>query len=210
MKDNISFIYAPYIYFESYKNSLGNVRKHYPTADIFIYMDSFRDDIEKYRKISDEHNCKFTIRESHIFYTNRTDSIEINEPKMIEVCYRLTHASENTSAEWMMILEDDVVVKRPIQKWPNADVGTCRAYFRPGGGSIFKREIFLNCIKNTNIQSIIRNVPEANWAADVVLENIFRINDAKFEEWIELAEPEYRDNTDHAIYHGYKDLYKLG
>jgi hypothetical protein len=209
MKDNISFIYAPYIYFESYKNSLSNVRKHYPTADIFIYIDSFRDDIEKYRKISDEHNCKFIIRESHIFYTNRTDSIEINEPKMIEVCYRLTHASENTSAEWMLILEDDVLVKRPIQKWPNTDVGTSREYFRPGGGSIFKREVFLDSIKKVDISYMVKNIPDASWAADVLLEHIFRNNNVEHERWIELAEPGYYDDTDHAIYHGYKDLHKL-
>lgn len=210
MKNNISFIYSPYIYFESYKNTLNNVRIHYPTADIFIYIDSFRDDIEKYRKISEEHNCKFIVRDDHIFYTHRTDSIDINEPKMLEACNRMLHACENTTAEWILILEDDVVVKREIQIWPTADVGTCRDYFRPGGGSIFKREVYLNSFKKANIENIIRNVKDANWAVDVLLQNILKNNDATFEEWIELAEPECRDTKPHAIYHGYKDLYKLG
>jgi hypothetical protein len=210
MKNNISFIYSPYIYFESYKNVLNNVRIHYPTADIFIYMDSFRDDIEKYRKISDEHNCKFIVRDNHIFYTHRTDSIDINQPKMLEACNRMLHACENTTTEWILILEDDVLVKREIQTWPKADIGTCRNYFRPGGGSIFNKDVFLDSLKNIDISNIMKRVPNANWAADVVLENIFKNNNAKFEEWIELAEPGYRDDTDHAIYHGYKDLHKLG
>lgn len=33
---------------------------------------------------------------------------------------------------------------------------------------------------------------------------------ATFEEWSELAEPGCRDHTDHAVYHGYKELHKLG
>ena len=46
MENTITFNYMPYIYFESYKNVLNNVREYYPTADIFIYIDSFRVDIE--------------------------------------------------------------------------------------------------------------------------------------------------------------------
>ena len=210
MEHTISFIYSPYIYFESYKNVLNNVRQHYPTADIFIYFDSFRDDIEKYKKIAVEYNSKFIISEKHIFYTNREDSIETNTPKLLEVFDRMKHACETSDSNWVLILEDDVLIKRPIEYWPNGDVGTCRNYFRPGGGSIFNRNKFLQSLKTANINNIIRNVQDAHWAADVVLENVFKSNNAKFEEWIELAEPDHRDNLDHAVYHGYKDLYKLG
>jgi hypothetical protein len=41
-------------------------------------------------------------------------------------------------------------------------------------------------------------------------ERIFKDANVSNEKWIELAEPGYRDDTDHAIYHGYKDLHKLG
>jgi hypothetical protein len=44
----------------------------------------------------------------------------------------------------------------------------------------------------------------------VLLETIFKKNGATFEEWDELAEPNCRDNEDHAVYHGYKELHKLG
>lgn len=210
MENTITFNYMPYTYFESYKNVLNNVRKYYPTSDIFIYFDSFRDDIEKYKKISDEYNCKFIIRDTHVFYTNREDSIETNTPKLVEVFDRIKYTCETTDSKWILILEDDVLIKRPINKFPNADVGTCREYFRPGGGSIFNRNTFLESLKNANINNIIQTVQNAHWAADVVLENIFRNNKAKFEEWVELAEPSHRDNISHAVYHGYKDLNKLG
>ena len=210
MENTITFNYMPYIYFESYKNVLNNVRQHYPSADIFIYFDSFRDDIEKYKKIADEHNCKFIIRDTHVFYTNREDSIEINTPKLVEVFDRIKYTCETTDSKWILILEDDVLIKRPIEYWPTSDVGTCRYYFRPGGGSIFNRNTFLESLENADINNIIQNVPNARWAADVLLENIFKRNGATFEEWIELAEPSHRDDVSHAIYHGYKDLNKLG
>lgn len=210
MENTITFNYMPYVYFESYKNVLNNVREHYPTADIFIYMDSFRDDIEKYRKISDEHNCKFIVRDKHIFYTNREDSLEINKPKLIEVFDRIKYTCETTDSEWLMILEDDVLIKKPIEDWPKADVGTCRDYCRPGGGSVFKRNTFLNSLAVADVIDIITTTPDANWAADVVLEKIFLRNGATFEEWKELAEPNHRDTQPHSVYHGYKDLYKLG
>jgi len=200
----------PYIYFESYKNTLNTVRKYYPTSDIFIYFDSFRDDIEKYREVANEYDCKFIIKETHVFYTDRNDTIQTNLPKLIEVFNRIKNTCENTQAEWILILEDDVVVKRKIETYPISDVGTCRSYFRPGGGSIFKRKAFLDAFKNNDIKNIIEIIPNAYWAADVILENMFIINNNTFEEWLELAEPNYRDNDNHAIFHGYKELYKLG
>lgn len=208
--NKITFIYHPYIYFESYKNVLSNVRKHYPTADVFIYFDSFREDVEKYRDVANEYGCKFNIREEKMFYINKEDSIEVNTSKLTEWLNRIKYTCENSDAEWILQLEDDVVVKREIKQFPLMDVGTCRDYLRPGGGSIFKKEKFLNSIKKVNVSELIKTIPDASWAGDWLLQNIFIINDVTFEEWVELAEPEYRDDTDHAIYHGYKDLHKLG
>lgn len=210
MINKVAFIYNPYTYFESYKNVLNNLRKHYPNSDVFIYFDSFRDDIQKYSDVAYEHNCVFNVRKQKMFYIHREDSIEINEPKLIEWLDRITDICENTSADWILHLEDDVVVKREIKHFPSADVGTNREYFRAGGGAIFKREVFLDSIKKVNVSNLIKTIPDACWAGDLLLEHIFRSNSVKYEKWIELAEPGYYDNTDHAIYHGYKDLHKLG
>ena len=210
MTNKIAFIYNPYIYFESYKNVLNNLRKHYPNSDVFIYFDSFRDDIQKYSDVAYEHNCIFNIRQEKMFYIHKEDSIEINESKVIEWLNRLKNICENTDADWILHLEDDVIIKREIKHFPTADVGTCREYFRPGGGAIFKRESFLDSIKKVDVPQLIRTIPDASWAGDLLLENIFRNNDIQFEKWIELAEPGYCDDRDHAVYHGYKELHKLG
>lgn len=210
MENTIAFIYNPYTYFESYKNVLHNVRKHYEDSDIFIYMDSFRNDLQKYVDVSAKHNCNLTIRQNKMFFIDRNDSIEINLPKMIEWIERLKITCENTNADWILLLEDDVIVKRKVLQFPKVECGTNREYFRTGGGSIIKREILLNCIKNTDIPTTIKAIPNTDWAGDLLLEHIFRNNDVKYEKWIELAEPGYYDNTDHAIYHRYKELHKLG
>jgi hypothetical protein len=209
MQDSITFIYNPYTYFESYKNVLYNVRKHYKDSEIFIYFDSNRDDIEKYKTIANDYNCIFIVREISMGYINRNDSHTINKPKITEWVNRIIDTSKITNSKWILNLEDDVLIKRKILNFPQANVGTCRSYFRPGGGSIFDKNKFLESINNTNISNLIDTIPAANWAGDGLLENIFKKNGATFEEWTELAERNYKDNIDHAIYHGYKDLHKL-
>ena len=152
----------------------------------------------------------FNVRESHVFYTNREDSIEINTPKLIEVFERIKYTCETTDSKWILIMEDDVLIKKPIENFPKADVGTCRNYNRPGGGSVFSRTVFLDSLKVADIPNIISMAGDNKWAADDVLQNIFTKNNATFEVWEELAEPELRDEQPHSVYHGYKDLYKLG
>lgn len=207
MENTITFNYMPYIHFDAYKFVLENLRKHYPFSDVFIYFDAFRDDCEKYKEIAVQHNCKFIIKDVDVFYTNREDSFEINSKKLLEVYDRITFTCENTQSDWILILEDDVYIKKQIENFPKANVGTCRSYFRPGGGAIFNRKVFLDSIKKVSILDIMKTIPDANWAADVVLEHIFLRNGASFEEWQELAEPNYRDSLPHSIYHGYKELY---
>ena len=65
-----------------------------------------------------------------MFFINRNDSIEINLPKMIEWIERLKITCENTNADWILLLEDDVIVKRKVLQFPKVECGTNREYFR--------------------------------------------------------------------------------
>jgi hypothetical protein len=210
MKDKIVFIYNPWKYLNSYKNTLDNVRKYYPNSDIFIFFDEFRDDLQEYLEVAANYNCIVSVRNNELGYIHRSDNLETNLPKQLEWIDRVKSSCETSESEWVMLLEDDVLIKREIREWPSEDVGTCREYFRPGGGAIFRREVFLDSIKKADISYLIRVIPNTSWAGDLLLEYIFRNNNIKHEKWIELAEPGYCDNTDHAVYHGYKDLHKLG
>jgi len=207
MNNTLSFYYSPYIHFESFKNVLKNLRMHYTTEDVFIFMDSFRSDLVEYKEIADLYKCKFIIRDDFFFYTNSTDSIEVNTKKMIEVFNRFNYLCENTNSKWVLLLEDDVIVKRKIKYFPEADAGCAREYSRPGGGAIFKRDMFLECFGKTNIIDIINHIPDAHWAGDIIFEFLLKLNNKSWQQWNELAEPLLRDSLDHAIYHGYKDLH---
>jgi hypothetical protein len=129
----------PYIHFDAYKFVLENLRQHYPDSDVFIYFDSFREDAEKYKHVALEYNCNFILCDNTVFYTDVNDSFDVNSKKMIEIYDRISNTCNNSKSDWILIVEDDVYIKKQIEKFPNADVGTSRYYFRPGGGSIFKR-----------------------------------------------------------------------
>lgn len=206
----ICFNYNPYLYFESYKNVLNNVRIHYPESDIFIYFDEFRDDKKKYEEVAHEHNCKFNIRKDEFFYIQQDLGVQNAIPRTYEWLMRLKHTCENTDADWLLLLEDDVLIKNKIENWPEADVGTCRSYFRPGGGAIFKVESFLKVIKNYDLEKLKNIALDMMWMhGDVMLEKLFLLNGITFQEWVELAEPNHRDEINHSVFHGYKELHKL-
>ena len=214
MKDKIVFTYNPWKYYNSYKNVLNNVRKYYPESDIIIFFDKSRNDLDLYLETAKYHNCKVFMGENELGYINRNESVYTNSPKQCEWVNRMKYACEISESEWVMLLEDDVLIKRKIEHWPKSDCGTNREDVGfLGGGSIFKRNVFLNGITKigiNNIKNIIESQHIFSWAGDMLLKRIFSEVNATAEKWIELAEPNYYDTQDHAVYHGYKDLHKLG
>jgi len=211
MEDNsILFFYNPYKYLKSFDNVLYNVRIHYPTSDIDVYFDSFREDLQPYIEVAKNYKCNFNIRSNMLYYIHRNDPFKINQSKMLEWVERLRISCENSTAKWVLLLEDDVLIKRAICNFPDSDCGTNRKDIGfTGGGSIFKREKFLESLLKCNLENIIESVHNASWAGDVLLKSIFLLNSCSYEKWVELAEPNYFDDIDHAIYHGYKDLHEL-
>ena len=208
MENTITFTYNPYFYFNSYTNVLENLKKHYPNEEVFIYFDGGRADLNKYIEVSNYHKCNTYITQNDMGYLDRKDSYDINNPKMQEWIRRLVHTCNNSNSKWIMLLEDDVLIKRKIKYWPDSDCGINREWGGfLGGGSIFKREKFLECINNVDVNQLIK---DNHWAGDMLLKDLFLLSKSTYEKWIELAEPNYYENTDHAVFHGYKELHKLG
>jgi hypothetical protein len=214
MKNTITFTYNPYTYFHSYQNTLKNIRKWYTDESIYIYMDSFRNDLDKYKNVSDEYNCNFIVRDSQMYYINSFESTEVNLPKMMEWLRRIKYTCENANSEWIMLVEDDVLIKRKIQTWPSSDCGKNKhddGFL--GGGSIFRREVYIKAyesIGEAGLEKLIRENHLFSWAGDMTLKALFGSIGASSEKWVELAEPSYFDNTDHAVFHRYKELHRLG
>lgn len=209
----ISFNFQDSNYIHSFENCIKNVRKFYEKELIDFYINSNSNNIEAYKKICSKYNVEMTIRQINQGYINRDDSIEINIPKMLESHFRIYNTCKKTNSEWVLLLEDDVLIKRQIKNWPNSDCGTNREYLKNGGGSIIKREFYIRVYEHfgiVGIENIIRKNNVCAWAGDELKQTMFTQMGATFEKWAELAEPNYYENTDHAIFHGYKDLHKLG
>lgn len=208
MENSITFTYNPYKYINSYKNVLLNLRKYYPTSDVFIFFDKDRPNLNEYIDIAKSHNCIIEVRDNPLDYVHRDDPIETNIPKITEWYNRLIKTCELSKSKWIMLVEDDVLIKREIRSWPNSHCGTNRdRHGFLGGGSIFQRERFLECNQFVDINKIIELDKRTVWAGDILLKHVFLGNNSTHEKWIELAEPGYWDGTDHAVYHGYKDLH---
>jgi hypothetical protein len=210
----ISFNFQDSNYLFSFENCIRNVRKFYPNELIDFYIDSNSLKINEYKKICHSFNVEMTIRQRNQGYINRTDSMETNIPKMLESHYRIYNTCKKSNDEWVMLLEDDVLIKREIKHWPKSDCGKNRDNVGfLGGGSIFKRDVYLQIyesLQDIGLEKLIRENHTYSWAGDALKQRIFKEAGASDEKWIELAEPGYYDDKDHAVYHGYKDLHKLG
>lgn len=210
----ISFNFQDSNYIHSFENCIKNVRKFYKKELIDFYIDSNSNNIEAYKDICNEYSVEMTIRQRNQGYINRNDSVETNIPKMLESHYRIYNTCKKSNSEWILLLEDDVLIKRPIQNWPTSDCGKNRDDVGfLGGGSIFKRIVFVNLYERLGeigLENIIKTEHTYSWAGDVLKKKIFNDYGASHEKWIELAEPNYYENTDHAVFHGYKELHKLG
>lgn len=210
MENTISFNYSPYKYYRSFTNALENLRKHYPNSDVFVYFDKDRKDTDRYIQFAQNLDCKIIIRENPLDYINRNDPTSVNKPKILEWYNRFIHTSKNTNSKWIMNMEDDVLIKRRIQKWPNTDCGTNRERIGfLGGGSIFNREKFLSVVDKFDAGKVVDNDHTASWAGDVLLKHMFLGNGLTYSRWEDIAEPNYFENTDHAVFHGYKELHKF-
>lgn len=208
----IAFNFQHSLYIHSFLNCIKSVRKFYPNNLIDFYIDDTCENYNEYKKICGDYNVTINFRNQIQGYIRREDSIEINIPKILESQYRVYSTCKKTDENWIMLLEDDVVIKREIKHWPDSDCGTNREYFKNGGGSIIKTNTFIKAYETfgeVGMEKLIITNNEYAWAGDALKSEMFMAIGATYEKWIELAEPGYYDHTDHAVFHGYKELHKL-
>jgi hypothetical protein len=209
----ISFNFQDSHYIHSFENCIINIRKFYENELIDFFIDSNNKRLSEYETICKKYNVDLNIRNIHQGYIDREDSIDVNISKMLESHRRIYMTSLKSDSEWVLLLEDDILIKRKIKKWPSTDCGTNREYFKMGGGSIFRREKYIEAYESLGeigLQQLIKQNHLLSWAGDELKRIMFDRINATSEKWIELAEPDYFDKTDHAVFHGYKDLHKLG
>jgi hypothetical protein len=208
--DTITFTYNPFGYVHSFENVIKNIRKFYQHETIFVYTDSAVHNLSKIQEISDKYSCNKIHSDIIMHYIEQKDPFDVNIQKMREWINRLINTCVNSDSTWVMLVEDDVLIKKQIESWPKSDCGTNRHDVGfLGGGSIFKREKFLEIINYYHIDEILHKDHRAVWAGDVLLQYVFKENNATYEKWLELGEPGYFEGSC-SVFHGYKDLHHLG
>jgi hypothetical protein len=209
--NSISFTYNPFGYKAAYENVLKNLRIHYPSSDVFVYIDSSIDNQEYISDLAASYACHLINRQKEMKYIHKTGTFEENSVKMQEWIDRIIYTCISTDSTWVMLLEDDVLIRKKINRWPEADCGRNRHNMGfLGGGSIFRRVKFLEAVEYTNIYDFMERYHVCTWAGDVLLKHMFNQINATEEKWVELAEPGYWDDTDYSVLHKYKDLHILG
>jgi hypothetical protein len=210
----IAFNFQHTQYFNSAKHCISSIRKFYDDLPIDLYYDMTTPRINDYEKMADDYNCNFIFRDRVQGFMDRKHHIEDNIDKMLESHYRLYDTCRRYTHDWVILLEDDVYLRKRIEKFPNADCGKNRhdCGFL-GGGSILNREAFLKIYEaetEDGLRKIIEESHMFSWAGDALKRHLFHKHGFSDEKWLELGEPGYFDGESCSVFHGYKDLHKLG
>lgn len=146
---------------------------------------------------------------------------------------RLYRHCVSTDTDWVIWLEADVRTLRRIRSFPSTDAAGCRMNpFSPeltdylvqtfgdqpygygmAGGSIFRRQAFIDSYESTNIGDYVQYDPRMAVYGDIAFTLLFLVNGYTYSEWEEISEilhpvaPIVRDS---AFDHAYKYWYDKG
>ena len=169
--------------------AIANVRKHHPNAYYHLCVDG--QNMEEFYRIAKKYDCDF------VYYDRKlggpVQPYGYNEDKIDEFLSRFHKAFESCDTSHIMMMEDDVLILKPISVYPNWKHAChnvtsdnffpeklkdlCAKYgIRPnwnsygaGGGSIFNTYIFLDSYPNVKhilfdiIYEIGREYPTIGW-----------------------------------------------
>lgn len=206
--------------------ALLSFRAHYPDVEISFVSDN-GDDFSAFAR-------KFDLRYTHAdtqvapggYFTGR-DSAECYLNRMYQHCLA-------SNSEWVVLLEEDVMTKRRVQRFPTTACAGARSnpvgeqlneYFNLihntttqycyglCGGSCFHRELFVECYQRGHDLRLL-NILDKHvfYAPDLFLTCLFLLHGYQYSEWLELSEltwprPEWCVTRDGAFDHHDKRYY---
>jgi hypothetical protein len=208
MENTIDFIFHP-LFAEGAEFVLKNVRNVYPSniSKIFVWVDDdyiIKDEIiniaNKYEATAIQSTGKFTWCSSR--------KPEESKQRLLEWCRRLQKTAEESTAKWIMYLEDDVLVRDKIVNFPTTNAG-----INPGivasGGSIHLvstiRTIFQK-YSNEELLEIMKPFP-LYFAADRLLLKLYSDNEYEYSVLSDLADGIPPERTNKPILHNIKTHY---
>lgn len=206
----VGFYYNLHVNVESFLHSVLTVKKHVPGAPIWLVTDQSLENLSVYQYLADLLHLPIIMRAEHCTYIERKDSLEVNTIKMYEFFDRMYDVSTRMNTKWIVRMEDDVYIRKPITRWPDTPAAGNSDAGGMGGGSIFDRKTFIKLYENISydyIESKCKENETNNFSADGILRWMFTENNLKYSKWREITEDWHDQDTDGAVHHGDKSLY---
>jgi hypothetical protein len=206
----VGFYYNLHVNIQSFMHSVLTVKKNMPGAPIMLVTDKSLENLAEYEYIAEILHLPIIMRAEHCTYIERTDPLEVNIVKMYEFFDRMYDVSTKMNTKWVIRMEDDVYLRKPITRWPDTPIAGNSDAGGMGGGSIFDRMSFIKHyeqIQYTYIESKCRENETNNFSADGIMRWMFTEHDYKYSKWREITEDWHDQDRDGAVHHGDKTLY---
>ena len=218
------------VHFQCYKNSnavkysLEQFRKYYPDNAIRLISDN-GDDFED---IINVYNLIYKKELVNILPKGQLAGIDAS----YEYLRRIYDTCMATNTTWIVLFEDDVLTKGVISKFPETDcAGVCAWQLHPSleyylknvrntstligygmsGGSVFKREKFIQCyenIKDFDLETLVQFDHRLTGWTDILINVLFLYNRCTYSIWDEIEQYSLGKINDSASFrHDYKDKY---
>ena len=206
---------------------LKEFRKHNPDSPITLVSDGG----ESFREFEEPFDLRYRYSENNILPKGQLCGISGVE----EYLSRVLEHCNSVDTDWVVILEEDVRTRRPIQWFPKTECAGARMNpyqyplmveltkthgagqygFGMCGGSIFRRETFIDCMnRNSDMTPYVGLDPRIpNWT-DIPLTLLFHMNGYSYSVWNEISESQHpnsgmRFDGDTAFDHADKHWYGI-
>lgn len=212
-KDTIDFHYNLHVNFQSFERTLDTAIKYHPGSFIFCHVDKSNPMFDDYENHWSHIGCmSLTIRKNPCVYIDRDYDDNTRNTMMLEWLDRLHTTAKRSSAKWIINLEDDVLFKGTVTRFPETKVaGNHDQIGGLGGGSIMSRKAILDIFDEFDQDELVHKMQENkifSWAADNFLKHLFDCVGYKYSKFPEIYEDWFNyPYTDEAIIHGDKTLY---
>lgn len=199
------------------RHTLENFRKHYPDSPVYIVSDNG----DNFVDLAKQYNCRYV----HDNINTGSGAGGWNKQQLLLWLQRMKHAFEYCNTEYILYLEDDVLIRNVIKidkSWHIAGlhVNPIPDYFRQYphnttvygacGGSIYKTQTFLNLYSsmvdfiNDEFDHIERVLGSRIFGClDLTMPVLYMIHGFDYSENTEQSEPTKCDwrNSHHPIIH---------
>lgn len=217
MNNKIAFMIFPYLA-EGIDFVLTNLTKVYSKeeSEIYVFIDDeyhIKDRITDTRRFDLFFKTSKKYEVNTVVAKNRFTFCTGNYPeesklKLLELFNRFLYVCNQSDAKWIVVLEDDVLVRKKITKFPTTDFtvasgGLCT------GGIIYNREKLKMAIESYSEKELLSEMKDFPFyfAGDQLIKRVLIKRGLTFSWFQDHADGIRPEHTDAAVIHNIKDHY---